>query len=297
MRLFLTTLVTAAAISCKDEQGENVGSWVLLKLPQSTSYIYNFNTFQSPYSLNDTTQGALTHTIQQLWTPNTNYVLYNDEPPYETSYNFSSAHAKATLIWDSETAIAIMHSIPKFPVGPAESSEYIGLLPNAWEYAQHVACVSVSLQDLPAFSASLKALNPHIYEGAFPTTQSINPQTCQYHTVGDRMLITKPANYEADIWSTCISQHFQTNLQVMSWIHGTMDGTVTNGTTTSDIAQLTYSFGVTYTEWENHAKWAIGTEPLVCVGDLNRVETQKVRSGAALCWKDPELWAAWNAIV
>ena len=297
MRLFLTTLVTAAAISCKDEQGEDVGSWVLLKLPQSTSYIYNFNTFQSPYSLNDTTRGALTHTIQQLWTPNTNYVLYNDEPPYETSYNFSSAHAKAALMWDSTSAVAIMHSIPKFPVGPAESSEYIGLLPNAWEYAQHVACVSVSIQDLPAFSASLKALNPQVYEGAFLTTPSLNSQTCQYHTVGDRMLITKPANYEVDIWSTCISQHFQTNLQVMSWIHGTMDGTVTNGTTTSDIAQITYSFGVTYTEWENHAKWAIGAEPFVCVGDLNRVETQKVRSGAALCWKDPELWAAWNAIV
>jgi deoxyribonuclease-2 len=247
--------------------------------------------------LNDTTQGALTHTIQQLWTPNTNYVLYNDEPPYGNSYNFSAAHAKATLMWDTTSAIAILHSIPKFPVGPEESQEYIGLLPNAWEYAQHVACVSVSLQDLPALSASLEALNPQVYEGTFPKQASAQPETCQYHAIGDRMLITKPATYQVDVWSTCVSQYFQSDLQVISWIHGTMDGTVTNGTTTTDIAQITYSFGVTYTEWENHAKWAIGQVPLVCVGDLNRVETQKVRSGAALCWKDPELWTALNAIV
>jgi hypothetical protein len=155
----------------------------------------------------------------------------------------------------------------------------------------------VPLQDLPLLSKTLQSLAPLVYEGAFPTEESKQTEMCQYTTVADRILITKPATYHVDIWSTCVSQHFHTDLQVMSWIHGTMDGTVTNGTTTTDIAQLTYPFGGSYTEWDNHAKWAIGMEPLVCVGDLNRVETQKVRSGAALCWKDAELWSALNAIL
>ena len=299
MRLFsfLTFMATTAALSCKDEGGEDVGSWVLLKFPQSTSYVYNSNNAPSPHSLNDTDQGALAYTMQQFWLPGIQYAMYNDEAPYATTYNFSVAHAKAALLWDSTSAIAILHSIPKFPVGPEESPEYIGLLPNAWEYAQHVACITLPIQELPTLSKSLEALNPLVYEGGFPIQNDEHPQTCQYTIVGDRLLITKPQTYQVDIWSSCVSQHFQTDLQVMSWIHGTMDGTVTNGTVTTDIQHITYSFGANYTEWDNHAKWAIGANPLVCVGDLNRVETQKVRSGAALCWKDPELWSAFNAIV
>lgn len=299
MRLFtlLASIVTATSLSCKDEQGADVGSWVLLKFPQSTSYVYNTDQTPSPYSLNDTANGALSHTIQQLWSAITpNYVLYNDGPPYATTYNFSVAHAKAALMWDATTAIAILHSIPKYPVGPEEAPTYIGLLQNAWEYAQHVSCTTIPLQDLPAFLAALQSLNPLVYEGAFPSHTTSNPQTCQYIPIADRILITKPAAYQVDIWATCVSQHFQSDLQVMSWIHGTMDGTVTNGTTTMDIAQITYPFGTTYTEWDNHAKWAIGEQPLVCIGDLNRVETQKVRSGAALCWKDVATWEALNAI-
>lgn len=295
----LDFLVSIAALSCKGEEGEDVGSWVLQKFPQSTSYVLNTATSPSPYSLNDTTAGALAHTLQQLWSPATQYVLYNDEPPYATSYNFSVAHAKAALLWDSTGAIAVLHSIPKFPVGPEESSDYIGLLPNAWEYAQHVSCTGIPLAAFAEFAESLESLNPRVYEGAFPAlrhTRTNNP-TCQWISVGDRQLITKPAAYPVDIWASCVSQHYQSDLRVMSWIHGTLDGTAINGTTTTDIAQITYSFGVSYTEWDNHAKWAIGQAPLVCVGDLNRVETQKERSGAAMCWKDVALWTVWNALV
>ena len=291
---FLTSLVSIAAISCKDESGVDVGSWVIQKFPQSTNYVFGPN--QSPYSLNDTQQGALAHTMQQFWLPNMEYVLYNDEPPFQTVYNFSVAHAKAALLWDSTTAIAILHSIPKFPVGPEESPEYIGLLPNAWEYAQHVACLTVPVQDLPALQTYLTSMTPNIYEGGFQA-KPIPMETCAYLPIADRILIVKPATYHVDIWATCVSQYFHSDLQVMSWIHGTMDGTIQNGTVTTDISNVTYSFGESYTEWANHAKWAIGAAPLVCVGDLNRVETQKVRSGAALCWKDVELWTAWNATV
>jgi deoxyribonuclease-2 len=297
--LFVAVIATAA-LSCKDEAGEDVGSWVLQKFPQSTTYVYNSNTSPSPFSLNDTAQGALAHTMQQFWMPGTNYVLYNDEPPFQTTYNFSAAHAKAALLWDSTTAIAIFHSIPKFPVGPAESSSYGGLLENAWEYAQHVACVTLPIQEFPTIQSYLAAMSPNVYEGAFQEPSVIPTDACSYLTIPTdppRILVVKPASYNVDIWASCVSEHFGTNLQVMSWIHGTMDGTVQNGTVTTDIANVTYPFGVSYTEWDNHAKWAIGAEPFVCVGDLNRVETQKVRGGAAMCWKDGELWTAWNAIV
>jgi deoxyribonuclease-2 len=298
-------LVSAAtaSFSCKSETGIDVGNWTILKFPQSTSYVYSTESQKSQYSLNDTTNGALAQTIQQLWLPAINYALYNDEAPYATSYNFSVAHAKAVLMWDTETIIALFHSIPKFPVGPEEASSYIGLLSNAWDYAQHIACVNLPIQNLGILTASLSALTPYVYEGELPTEPVNTEQSCQYIQIGsnsERTLITKPQAYSVDIWETCVSQYFNTDIQVMSWIHGTMDGPFTNQTTTrttTDIAEIAYSFGISYKEYDNHAKWAIGIKPLVCIGDLNRVETQKQRSGMALCWDDYELWNSLDILV
>lgn len=297
----LTAIATASGVSCKSESGDDVGNWELFKFPKSTSYVYSQNSYESSYSLNDTTNGALAHTMQQLWLPNVNYTLYNDEPPYSTSYNFSVAHAKAALIWDESSAIGIFHSIPKFPVGPGSSSSYIGLLPNAWDYAQHVACINLPIETFPTIASSLSTLTPEIYEGSMLNIEDIkSSETCEYLTLDpavNRILITKPQSYNVDIWETCISPYFGTDLQVMSWIHGTMDGPYTNQTTTTDISGVTYSFGVSYSEYDNHAKWAIGQTPLVCIGDLNRVESQKQRSGAAICWKDLDVWNALNSII
>jgi hypothetical protein len=108
----LSLLPKIAALSCMNDVGNPVSNWEILKFPQSTSYMYSSNTQLSLYDLNSTTSGALAYTMQQFWLPNITYALYNDEPPYATTYNFSVAHAKAAFVWNPITTVALFHSIP-----------------------------------------------------------------------------------------------------------------------------------------------------------------------------------------
>jgi hypothetical protein len=286
------------AVQCKDEIGGSVGSWEILKFPQSTSYVYSASNNQSVYDLNSTSTGALAHTMQQLWSDSyTSYVMYNDEPPYATTYNFSAAHAKAVFFWDESTAVALLHSIPKFPVGPSESPEYIGLLHNAHEYAQHIVCISLTSADLQAILSTLSGMNPWVYEGILPTPTQLPSDQCKYTSFGNRILITKSSTNTVDMWADCISSYFSTNLKVISWVHGEASGPTCNQEQTLDITSVNYPFGILYSDYQNHAKWGIGNYPLVCFGDLNRVDTQKTRSGSVVCWKDIFLYTALSNIV
>jgi len=288
-------LPTLCALSCKNEQGESVSKWHILKFPHSTSYVYSTDTAPSVFDLNDTTAGALASTMQQFWLTDVEYALYNDEPPHSTTYNFSSAHAKAAIVWDSETTVALFHSIPQFPVGPASSSHYTGLLQNAWEYAQHIVCITMETQAFLNIGGLLAGMNPQIYEGSLPSWNALD--SCQYQPFEEYLLIVKSAAYEVDIWDSCVGSYFSTNLQVISWVHGTVDGADCNTRNTLDVLSIQYSFGEYYSNYDNHAKWGIGLYPLVCFGDLNRVETQKVRSGAIICWKDPDVFSSLQGII
>ncbi len=322
-RLFLTVLcitisLVNASISCLDESNNKVQSWTIFKMPQGTAYYYyDINTKlleQSKYSLNDTTNGALTNTILQLWNHETdstlNYVLYNDEPPSSPPYNLSVAHSKGFWIWDNTSAVIVTHSIPKFPTGPQESNEYIGLLSNAWTYGQVLTCLTVTPEEIEAMTHYLEITDPLVYEttieslsrqGTKGGLKEIKQQTdipCNTYLLENRYLwFVKSPSTQVDIWSTCISTYFATEMQVESWLHGTdPDGPTCSTYDTVDIQNL--EFGESQiSNYDDHSKWGIGESPLVCVGDLNRMESQMVRGGGVYCWKDPSLWQIMNNII
>ena len=85
MLCFILFLTSTFAFNCLNEVGKPVDSWVILKKPQGTVYFYYDSTErifqQSPYFLNDSSSGALAHTVKQLWQEEANYVIYNDQVP------------------------------------------------------------------------------------------------------------------------------------------------------------------------------------------------------------------------
>jgi hypothetical protein len=307
--LLFTVSKTVSGISCKDESGENVPTWTIMKLPKGTNYYYydinNGYTF-SQNSLNDTSTGALTNTIQQLWSPNMNYIIYNDEPPNQTTYNFSVAHSKAIWIWDSSNAIVITHSIPKFPQGPGLQDNYVGLMENAWDYGQAASCFQVSLGSLPNALNLVYETEPLIYDkscqNCYEYSIKIHKEnvidSCSTYTIdGQHIIFMKPSVNQVDIWASCISPYFNSNVSVESWIHGTTDGPYCSPFETLDIQSLQFPEGQTFTEYDDHSKWGILQSPLVCFGDLNRVTTQMVRAGTVYCWKDNTLWTQLNELI
>ena len=314
IKLFSTLILLSSiskiitAISCKDETGLNVQSWTIMKLPQGTDYYYydtnNGYTF-SQNSLNDTSVGALSNTMSQLWAPNMNYIIYNDEPPNQVTYNFSVAHSKAVWMWDDSNAIVITHSIPKFPQGPGLNSGYNGLMENAWDYGQAASCFPVSLIALPNALSLVYEEGASIYDkscdNCFENIKITNSGSCSTNVIdGQHIMFMKPARYEVDIWASCISPYFVSNVSVESWIHGTMDEAYCPPTyeyETLDIQSLQFPQGQTFTEYDDHSKWGILDNPLVCFGDLNRVTSQMTRAGTVYCWKDITLWEQLNGLI
>ncbi len=315
--LLITNSKTVTGLSCKDESGLDIPTWTIMKLPQGTTYYYydtnNGYTF-SQYSLNDTNNGALTHTIKQLWNPDMNYIIYNDEPPNQIEYNFSVAHSKAVWMWNNENAIVITHSIPKYPVGPEVGDSYSGLMENAWDYGQAASCFQVSLSSLPVALNLLYETVPLIYEKSCtnclqhlsnPTQQIIHKQnstdTCSSYIIdGGHIMFMKPSTLEVDIWASCISPYFSSDVRVESWIHGTMDKSFCPPSyeyETLDIESLMFPEGQNFTEYDDHSKWGILQSPIVCFGDLNRVTSQMTRAGTVYCWKDINLWTQLNSLI
>jgi hypothetical protein len=297
---------TVFGISCKNELGENVPTWTIMKLPQGTRYYYydpiNNYTF-SQNSLNDTVTGALSYTLKQLWIQNTNYIIYNDEPPNQEVYNFSVAHSKAVWMWDNTNAILITHSIPKFPQGPNLKGEYTGLMENAWDYGQTATCLQLSLSALPNALNLVYETNPLIYDISYTINKTHIQSTnkCSNYIIDNTyIMFMKPSSYKVDIWSSCISEYFSSNISVESWIHGSQDGAYCSpkySFETFDIQSLQFPEGQTFTEYDDHSKWGILENPIVCFGDLNRVASQMERAGSVYCWKNSNLWDQLNQLI
>ena len=176
-------------ISCKDNNGNNVDNWVILKAPAGTSYLYgDVNNNIKPYenkSLNSTVDGALFYTSNQIWSQNSNqnskqiskeiinkitdvnYILYSDQPPqYTTETDPSSVygHSKGYIFFDNISAVWVQHSIPRFITGPLKSNKYIGLGDNAKTNAQHLYCLTINIITVNDISEMLLLIRPYIYE-------------------------------------------------------------------------------------------------------------------------------------
>jgi deoxyribonuclease-2 len=305
--LLLTYLQHVLSISCKDELGNNIRTWTIMKLPRGTDYYYydtNTGYKYSPHSLNDTSVGALAHTLKQLWNENTNYVIYNDEPPNSDMYNYSVAHSKGVWIWNNTSAILITHSIPKFPQGPKETPYYTGLLSNAWEYGQNVVCFEISIPNVEPTIQSIQKTAPLIYESE-PRIHSVannnlNDNICEIKLIDNITVFIKTEDKHIDIWASCISNYYNSQVFVESWIHGTMDGPFCPPTfkwPTLDIGTIEFPEGQIMEEKDDHSKWGILNESVVCFGDLNRVTTQMERGGSVYCWEDTTLWMALKNII
>jgi deoxyribonuclease-2 len=298
---------STTAISCKDETNNDTPTWTIMKMPKGTDYYYyDINTGYnfSPFSLNDTNTGALSYTVKQLWNSNTDYIIYNDEPPNQPAYNFSVAHSKSILLWNNESGVIITHSIPEFPQGPSSTPYYKGLMQNAWDYGQAITCFTVSLSALQSTINMIIQMTPLIYDSHCKDCfckNSVPSAECTIHTIDSKyILFIKPESYEVDIWASCIAPYFSSPIKVESWIHGDMDGAYCPPDykfQTLDIQKLTFPGGQSFIEYDDHSKWGILNIPFVCFGDLNRVTTQKTRSGSVYCWKDSNLWNSLNKII
>jgi len=310
-----------------NDVGKPVDSWLILKKPKGTTYFFYDSSEQifhtSPYSLNDSSSGALAHTSKQLWYKDANYVIYNDQVPKLDKKNIINntlvlgqyGHTKGFFAFndvsdDVNNGFWLTHSVPLFPIGPQRSENYLGLGSNAKTYAQHLLCLSVSAKTLDTLAGAFLLNRPQIYESKLLNTknyENIRNLIDGEFSTGNSCLITpllsqggmpfhvysKTSEWNNDLYAGCVAPYEKDTLWVETWIRGKAEGPVCPITAydTLDIKSLNFTpLEGAWLETQDHSKWLITeTNKRVCMGDINRMTTQYARGGGTTCFTDSTL--------
>lgn len=309
---FASLLISATGLTCLSDTGSPTDTWLIMKEPHSTSYLYADPSQQlqpsQHSSLNSSSFGALTLTTEQMWKADT-YVIYNDENPMNTTYSYSFGHTKGYLFFnDDATGVWIQHSIPQFPVGPKFAAAYEGLTHNAWTNAQHIFCMSLTATTINKIADGMLLNRPRVNDwklslvgsqfgsvAALATEiYSVQPncKTVPIQTRGGAALtvFAKSAEWGHDIWDDCITATIDDSIYVQSWLQGQQLGPYcpTTGETVEDIQSVDFGDGFTWDNSVDHSKWGVSNSgTTVCFGDINRVVTQATRGGGAVCTSQP----------
>ncbi len=298
------------ALECRDESNTPVDSWYAFKFNKGTQYLYADTNQPTPalsqYDMNSTKNGALAYTTQQLWLPETAYILYNDEPPTQNP-ELTPGHTKGyAAVAPDSSGILVIHSIPKFPTGPGNTSQYIGMESNAWEYGQSILCLSLHSSIIAAVLTQMQVNAPQVYDWSTSTqtpqaaadsiqvlgSGTINTSaictTTTYETQAGMEFhyFAKSKQWNNELYAACIAPYYQQSFYVESWIRGSAEGpSCTTPNQVYDIQDLDYN-GFTLSEYNDHSKWAV-SDSIVCIGDINRMTTQYSRGGGSACFQSP----------
>jgi deoxyribonuclease-2 len=310
--------ISSALLSCQNDAvpSQSVDSWFVIKEPKGARYVYyddNTSLSLSSNLLNDTSVGALASTVAALWLPDTEYILFNDEPPVGNRNNATVGHTKGMWAWNGNDAIVLTHSIPIFPSGPSLVPSYQGLGPNAYTFGQSLACFSFQLSTLTEMALQMSLTIPNIYDkktsvktplalqnlangfvSKDPVCNSTHIQTKNGQPV---IYFSKSTAWNDELYSECIAPTVQESLFAETWIRGSAIGPSCQGTYhVNDILSLQLPINDTYKETQDHSKWAIG-KSYVCISDINRMTTQFKRGGGAFCFKNVNLAYVLNSTI
>ena len=132
------------------------------------------------------------------------------------------------------------------------------------------------------------------------------------------LLFTSFAKYTSfgkDLYADLVSPSLQANIMVETWPNGPgkMSSSCRGPFQVENIDEIDFgkvAAGVDFTTKHDHSKWAVSypSSPsrhsrlnnnvnYVCIGDINRMETQKKRGGGTVCFQSKFAWKAFTGIV
>jgi deoxyribonuclease-2 len=273
----------------------------------------------SPFKL-DGGKGALNLTLSSVFdekTDATGWILYNDEHPIEEldyQDNGALGHTKGALLFDvdSDTGLWLLHSWPKYVWPDAPE------MPTPM-YGQTFLCLALTLKSIEQLAAQMiEFQQPEVFTSQLPAGLPADSPIRQLGKAVDIgaagganaidlmtraefpfKVIAKNRNWNKDFWNQLVAPTLGADINVETWIRG--GAKVIPGTwdeakvyTTSDIKFITLqAIGLpwAWSEVDDHAKWAISdSDNWLCVGDINRMISQRKRGGCTIAFRDAVLW-------
>lgn len=356
-------------LTCRDEMtGEALDWFTLYKLPkrteiletsrtnnsfiyQGTAYTYMTNQKQTEWSMSDLsmndTNSMAGRTLDILYRTefgrsndksnetidsNLGYILYNDQAD---KVSMTRGHTKGIILFNENSAIWVVHSIPHFPPKPSDSNYQIHH--GQCVYGQQFLCMSIKPMELEKIGQQLLYTYPQIYDSHIPEFAKQAPQFKNlmkvlnnshtevspwsnlnyFETVGGEKMLSfaKFTNFEDDLYAALVAPHFKTNLYTETWNNGR--GTLQSNCSTEidyqvhNVEQVNFgSFGVRFSVHHDHSKWAVTTDKransfrmgspqdVACIGDINRQEEQYKRAGGTVCFVDNRnVWQQYSKLV
>jgi deoxyribonuclease-2 len=244
----------------------------------------------------------------------TGWILYNDEMPPQAGGTDSSScgHTKGVIGFDtaSNTAFWLLHSWPKY-AAPAQPG-----MPTPM-YGQTFLCLSLDIKTADQIAAQManhqepqcflpRAANLSQSEDLYALTKPLKPNppgdadVLDCKTIGGMpfKVLAKNREWDKDFWNGFVGPELNADMDVETWIRGAIPPVAdTDGIhKTFDIKFINLGPLGAHWAWpetHDHAKWGITTDSnWVCVGDINRMISQRNRGGGTIAFQNGTLWQA-----
>lgn len=308
--------------SCRNDQNMTVDWFFMYKLPNSFEYVYVDNTYaysdhwtkssRKIYERNS----AFAYTIAPLMArkkrEGLTYVVYNNQL---TESESKGGHTKGLFLFDKKTGLWLIHSVPMFP-----KNFHYGVYAYPWNgyrNGQVALCVTFPSTQLETIAKHLRLQHPNIYDGYAPASERASHPNLnlllqrifihqapwvmsdQLKDVANNEYISfsKHSYFFDDVYSGLVAPKLKSSLLVSTWRLGNVIKVPSyrdnNDLTVENVQKLTFKLNtqesVVVNNTVDHSKWAISesmAKPFVCVGTLNRVESQYKTGGETLCFQN-----------
>jgi deoxyribonuclease-2 len=268
----------------------------------------------------DKDKGALNLTLDSVFKnfknppTTTGWILYNDEMPASAKRkdDGNMGHTKGVIAFDTEskTAFWLLHSWPKF-ADPGATHD-----PTP-KYGQTYLCLSLDIDT--AGKIAMQMANHQEPQTYFPNAANLpktDPlfvlmQPLQLHPIGDSnvidlktkagmpfKVIAKNREWNKDFWNGLVGPTLKEDMDDETWIRGPIPPIAdTDGIhKTFDIKYINLGPLGAHWAWpetHDHAKWGITLRSdWICIGDINRMISQRKRGGGTIAFQNETLWKA-----
>ncbi|QRM15328.1 DNase II-like protein [Mudlarkpox virus] len=315
-------------VTCVNEEGKMVDWYIVYKLPRSkrasttgSSYVYidNINTtWRLGINRVESQNSIFGRTLQPIYdsyknnnNPHVGYILFNDGVPEVGNYSTLFGHTKGVISWTLYGGIYLTHSVPKFPPFPMRGYSYPR---TGTKYGQTALCISLPYQDIIELDSIIPVNNPRAYNCSIPSVDInnmnnfrsicveriintiINATTWITSEKGEEFLLfAKSRNYKKDIMSSWILPTLKSDLLAETWLHGEKLPTICRDQVhVYNIAAVSVDT-FDFINYNDHSKWIVSLNEIdgwVCIGDINRAPTQRMRGGGYTCSKNIDMYNA-----
>ncbi|XP_043230834.1 plancitoxin-1-like [Amphibalanus amphitrite] len=261
------------------------------------------------------------------------YVFYNDQWPDGTTSG-TEGHTKGVVAFEGSQGFWMIHSVPRFPPAPRKSKEY-SYPSNGYTHGQSLLCITFPTSELTKVNKQVSLNEPYCYDSKdsdilcrpkqarenaggpyFPSHRDhftgLHEHTQLEETSSVESIFSihgsefatfaKSRNYGRDLYSVLVAPALETSLYAETW-RATMPSYCSGRYTVENVRKVTVataSEAFDFVSNKDHSKWAVSTSrnlPWVCVGDVNRADSQTRRGGGTACLRDERLWNVYRQTV